>query len=332
MAAAKRRNRRNSDIGRDEVPPTAAQRHSRIVVPVDWDVFGSDQRIAWIADRQDGLITRVQLLAAGLTRHEIDARIRQGRLHPVFRGVYSVGHRLLPPLGELRAANLAYGERSLITARSATHIWGLTRADGVIHVLLVGTQRRRRPGIELHRTATLAERDVRTKDGIRVTAPARSLIELAETASTHELERALNEARVLHLLDDPELQQAIGRAGRRHGAAKLRALVEGEAGPHFTRSELERRMRELTRRAGLPQPITNEDLLGKEVDFFWPEQRLVVETDGWQAHRTPRAFERDRRRDAELVARGYRVIRFTWRQLRDEPEYVVATLAAALAA
>jgi very-short-patch-repair endonuclease len=165
-----------------------------------------------------------------------------------------------------------------------------------------------------------------------VTGLARTLVDFAEQASTAELERALNEARVLHHISDTALARAIRRAGRHHGAAKLAALLRQERGPGITRKEMERIFLGLIRRARLPLPETNADVLGRERDFYWPEHRLVVETDGWETHSTRAAFEDDRRRDAELTAAGYRVLRFTWRQITEEPEATIAILATALVA
>jgi very-short-patch-repair endonuclease len=97
------------------------------------------------------------------------------------------------------------------------------------------------------------------------------------------------------------------------------------------RSEAERRLLELVRAADLPAPQTNTRVAGLEVDMLWPAQRLVVEVDGYEYHGPRVAFERDRRRDARLLAAGYRVLRVTWRQLMTEPERVIAVIAAALA-
>ena len=291
-----------------------------------------DRLIARIAGRQLGLITWKQLVAVGLSRGEISRRVARGLLHPVHRGVYAVGHLHLPPFADLRAATLACGDRSLVCRRSAIVLWRMARGGAAeVDVLVVGENRRSRKGIRVHRTATLARKDTGRRHGVPVTAPARTLVDFAEVASDAELESALNEARVLRLVDDGHLRGAIARAGRRRGAARLRALLDAELDRGFTRTEIERVMRRLVRRAGLPEPEVNAGVLGREVDFLWREQRLIVETDGRQAHGTPRAFERDRRRDAELQAAGYRVLRFTWRQVTDEPEYVVATIAATLA-
>ena len=165
-----------------------------------------------------------------------------------------------------------------------------------------------------------------------MTAPARALIDLAASASYHELERAIAEARVQKLVSDRDLARALERAPVRTGAAKLRAIASTDASRLRTRTELERQLLHLLARAGLPTPETNVRVNGCEVDFLWRAQRLIVETDGYGAHSHEGAFERDRRRDQTHVAAGYRVIRVTWRQLQREPLTVIASIAQALAA
>jgi very-short-patch-repair endonuclease len=166
--------------------------------------------------------------------------------------------------------------------------------------------------------------------GIPATAPARTLIDFASEATSDELERAIAEAFALRLVNEPELEAAADRATGRPGVASLRAQLRREAGPQWTQSEGERRMLKLIREAGLPAPQTQVRIAGWPADFLWPEQRLIVEFDGYQFHSGRRAFERDRRRDQAHVAAGYTVIRVTWRQLNEEPLAVIATIARAL--
>jgi very-short-patch-repair endonuclease len=160
-----------------------------------------------------------------------------------------------------------------------------------------------------------------------VTTPARTLLDLAAAGSISRVELALDEARALRLVSQEEVAELAG-SGRRGGAV-LRGLIADA--PGFTRSEAERRLRALARRARLPPPRTNVRLHGHELDAYWPQQRLAVEVDSYAFHTPRAAFEGDRRRDQELMAHGVRVARVTWRQLADEPEAVVARLAAGLA-
>jgi hypothetical protein len=181
------------------------------------------------------------------------------------------------------------------------------------------------PGIHLHRTRSLDARDTTTHRGIPITTPAKTLLDLAASAPAHHLEHALSQAMRNELYDHRAVADVLERHRGRPGTKALRVATADD--PAFTRSELERRFRALCRRAGLPQPLSNvvvadADLHPHEVDFLFPAQRLVVETDGWRDHGTRVAFERDRAKDAALVAAGYAVLRFTKRQIADDPETV----------
>jgi very-short-patch-repair endonuclease len=163
-----------------------------------------------------------------------------------------------------------------------------------------------------------------------VTAVLLTILDLAATARPGELELALAEAERRRLLRIGRLREALERSPRR-GNARLRSVLERTAGPALTRSEAERLLLRLVRAAGLPPPEHNVRVGGHELDLLWREQRLVVEVDGYAYHSGRAAFERDRVRDAELLASGFRVLRLTWRRLVEEPESVVARLAQALA-
>jgi very-short-patch-repair endonuclease len=141
-----------------------------------------------------------------------------------------------------------------------------------------------------------------TKRGIPVTRPMRTVADLARVLRRRDVVRALEQAEVLRLLDVAALPPALRRVAAAHDLAP-------------TRSELEAAFLALCRRRGLPPPRVNTVVEGFEVDFAWPEQRLIVETDGYRRHGTRAAFERDRARDAALTAAGWRVVRFTHRQV-----------------
>ena len=178
--------------------------------------------------------------------------------------------------------------------------------------------------------AQLHPHDATRYQGIPVTSPARTLLDLAATATTNELDRAVSEAQVLRLVSVHSLNEQFERYPRHRGTAALREAIRTD--PKLTRSEAERTLLELIRRAGLPEPETNARVAGYEVDFVWRERKLVVEVDGYAFHSMRSSFERDRRRDATLVSKGWRVVRITWRQLTEEPVAVAATLAQAIAA
>jgi predicted transcriptional regulator of viral defense system len=292
-----------------------------------------DRAIAALAARQHGVVARAQLRALGLSESAIARRAQAGRLHRVHTSVYTVGHPLLTTHGRWLAAVLACGPQAALSHASSGALWEIRRSDAVIvDVTVPRTGSRRRPGLRIHRPRVLRPDEVTTKDGIPVTTAARTLLDLAATLKERELHRALDQAEIRELTEYRALD-AIARAHPGHrGAVNLaRALTEHYAGTTLTRSELEERFLALCAAYGLPTPAVNAHVGTLEVDFLFPRERVVVETDGFRFHGHRAAFERDRRRDAELTRAGYRALRFTHRQIVSEPAAVAATVAAALA-
>jgi uncharacterized protein DUF559 len=187
------------------------------------------------------------------------------------------------------------------------------------------------PGIRLHRTRSLDAQDTSTHRDIPITTIAKTLLDVAASSPASHLEHALGQAMRNQLYDHAAILDVLERHERRPGTAALRRATADD--PAFTRSELERRFLALCRRAGLPRPLSNHVLAARdhhpyEVDFYFPAHNLVVEIDGWDTHRTRIAFERDRAKDAALVASGYIVLRFTKRQIAYEPQTVAARIRA----
>lgn len=289
----------------------------------------TEARIAALAARQRGVVSHEQLLALGMSRSAISRWLKQGRLHALHRGVYLLGHPVPPPLALEQAALLACEDGSVLSHRTAAVLWGfLPAAGGTVHV----TTRRHRgrpPSVTVHTTVRLERRDTTRRYGLAITTPARTLLDLAERPN--ELERALEQAFADTRVTERGLRDVIERHPGRRGARTLTALCDYRGDTGFTRSKAEDAMRHLIRRACLPQPRTNARLHGYEVDFYWPGHRLVVEVDSWKHHSDRRAFERDRRKHADLQAKGCDVMPVTWRQLTQEPEATIARIAAALA-
>jgi very-short-patch-repair endonuclease len=286
-----------------------------------------DEAVAALARRQHGVVSTAQLDAAGLGRNAIAGRVARGWLRRLHRGVYVVGPletELTAPAGALLAA----GDAAAVTHRTAATVWGMlhVRPADPVDITLLDARSSKRRGVRVHH-ANLEAEDLRTRHGLRLSSPARTLLDLATTS---ELDKALNEAQVLRLVTPRELTSLLARSSGHRGVRALRALVEG--GAQMTRSEAERQLLDLIQAAGLPAPTTNTRVAGHEVDMHWPAQRLVVEFDGWAAHSTRAAFERDRERDADLLLAGQRVFRVTHRQLTRERERLIARLAAARAA
>jgi very-short-patch-repair endonuclease len=300
-------------------------------VPHSKHALTGDIAVARIAGSQRGVITRRQLMAAGVGRGAIAHRLKKARLHRLHPEVYLVGHHVPAPLAHETAALLACGDGAVLSHVSAAALWGFALADNDrIDVIVPGRHRGRLFGVRVHESRALVSEDIRSRESLPVTAPARTLLDYAEVVAIGELERAVAEARVMRLVDESELLKLLERSPGRHGAAPLRAVLDRAGGPAFTRSHAERRMLALLRKARLSPPRCNVVLCGYEVDFFWPDAKLVVEFDSWEFHRSREAFEKDRRRDADLQLAGFRVLRITWRRLDDEPEAVVAQIARAL--
>jgi very-short-patch-repair endonuclease len=230
------------------------------------------------------------------------------------------------------AAMLACGEGAALSHNSAASIWGIrTPRPGPVDVTLPSRSNRSRSGIRLHRARALDPSDLRHHDGLLLTAPARTLIDLAQAISHRDLDRAYEQALVLGIMRSAELQTTLERSPGRRGAPAIRALLNLDRRSALTRSEAEMRLLSLLRDAELTPTDVNVRVGRHEVDFLWRPERLVVEVDGFTYHASRAAFERDRLRDANLQAAGYRVVRITWRQLQERPAAVVARLAQALA-
>jgi len=281
---------------------------------------GVDHLVARLASRRRGVVSRAELLRAGVSARQIERRLAMGRLHRLHRGVYAVGHQALHPQAPLVAALLACGPDPVLGHRTAAELWALLPpAGGPVLVIRAASSPTRRAGIVLHGGGLdAAERT--THQGLPATSPVRTLRDLA-ASEPRSLERATNEALARRLVRPGELEPVA----RRRGAAAIRAMLDD--GPGFTRSEAERVAVRLVVRAGWRRPETNARIGPWEVDLLWRDERLVVEIDGYAAHTGRSAFERDRRKDAALQALGYTVLRLTYRQLIREPEWVVATLA-----
>lgn len=291
----------------------------------------TSRRIVRLSRAQNGAVTHRQLLSTGLSRGAIRVRVRRGRLVRLFPGVYAAGDPELMPLVRKSAALLSIGDAAVLSHRSAAAIWGLVEDDDeLIAATVVGVNPRPRTGVRIHRVTRLAGADTATRSNLRLTAPARTLIDLAAQAESSELHTAFGEARAKRLVNDRSLRAALARTPLNHrGATIVRAMLR--TGETYDRSKAERIMRGLCRQAQLPQPRVNVHLHGFLVDFLWPDVKLILEVDGYGVHGTRQAFEADRRRDQVHVAAGYVVIRVTWRQLQEEPLAVIARVAQALA-
>lgn len=295
----------------------------------------ADRAIAELAARQHGVFSTAQLLEAGLTRRAIEYRIEARRLYRVHRGVLSIVPReLMTRNAFFMAAVLAGGPGAVLSHRSAAALWGMRGASGGRVEITVPKKLGRRLGLRAHR-AQLPGDEITTVDGIPVTSPPRTILDLAAGLQRHELERTIEQAQVLRLQDRLSVSDLLDRYPGRRGTATLRGLIEaGKVRERVTRSELERRFLSLLEEAGLPLPSTNVHLTADghtyEVDCLWAQERLVVELDSRAFHDDDAAFDRDRARDRRLAAAGWTTLRVTWRQIEEDAAGVLADLKALL--
>lgn len=288
--------------------------------------------ITRLAARQHGLVTRRQLLDAGLSARQLDRRVASSRLRPAQRGVYQVGPLVSPRAREM-AAVLACGPGAHLSHKSAAAVWGLLPPDvsSPVHVTVAGRDRSQRTGIVVHRVPALERSEVTRVDGIPITAPPRTLFDVASVVRGRELEQAVAQAERQGLTRRSELLSVISHHRRRPGVRAMRHMLEDDVEPVLARSEAEERFLALVRKTQLPRPKVNTWIGGHEVDFLWRLERLIVEVDGFAFHSSREKFEGDRRRDADLSAMGFHVLRVTWRQVTQQPEVVLVLVAQALA-
>ena len=225
------------------------------------------------------------------------------------------------------AAVLACGDGAVLSHSSAAALWRIGfEQRPVVELSLPSLSRRRRPGLRIHRRPSLQARDITTEFGIPVTTPIQTLIDTAPRLDRAGVERMINEADKYNLAHPPGIRRALDARAGEPGVARLRRILDRRTF-RLTKEELERRFLPLAARAGLPVPLTGQWVNGFEVDFYWPDLGLVVETDGLRYHRTPAAQGRDRLRDQAHTASGLTQLRFTHEQVRYEPDYVRRILA-----
>jgi hypothetical protein len=278
-------------------------------------------RGAWdLVRRQHGVVARRQLLELGFSAMAIRHRLSTGRLHPVLSGVYAVGRPQVTRKGRWMAAVLACGQEAMLSHRSAAALWGF----GEEHSAYIEISARRhckvrRPGIRVHDRAGLWNRDLTSRFGIPVTAPVRTFLDLVTGPKT--VERAINEADKLDVIDADSLREALDDHPGQPGIRLLRHVLDKHTF-RLSDDELERLFRPLAAAAGLPVPLTKHVVNKFEVDFYWPDLGLVVETDGWRYHRTPSAQSRDALRFQTHVANGLTPLRFSHYQVKYEAAHV----------
>jgi very-short-patch-repair endonuclease len=297
-----------------------------------------DREIRRLAEAQHGVVARRQLLELGLGAEAIKWRRRTGRLVPLHRGVYALGHRALRDEGRWMAAVLACGRGAVLSHRSAARVHGIRPWSGRVEVTVAGQGgcRRSSGGARsrplVHRSADLPGDDVMVVEGLPVTTVPRTLLDLAAIVPAHHLRRAVERAEQLEVFDLAAVDRVLDGHPGRPGSAALRALLIDmhRHGVTWTRSDAEAAMLQVCIDHGLPRPLVNRHDGGREVDFRWPAHGLIVEIDGWTYHSSRRAFASDRARDRLALREGQRVARFTADEVRRTPAAVADDLRALL--
>ncbi len=279
------------------------------------------------------MLSIAELAECGVDRNGVARRVRQGRLHRLHRGVYAVGHRRVSLRGRFRAAVLACGRGTALGWFAAAADWEfIPWKERPVEVIVTRGVTRRIEGVKVHRSRSLTRQDVEYRDGLWVTSPARTLLDLATVLPEQALRRAARQAQALKLVSIAELLEITERCNGHHGAAKLRAVVSD--GPAPTRSKLEDMLLDLIDGAGIPRPEINAKLRlgGRTIipDYLWRDRRLAIEADSvaWHDHKLTR--ENDADKQAILEAHGWRVLRVTYEQTKRHPRQTLARIRAAL--
>ena len=267
-----------------------------------------------MAADHDGVLSLAQLRACGLSNRAIARRVRDGRLHRVHRGVYAVGHPAITLRGHLRAAVLACGENAVLSHFAAAAYWGFwSWEERLVDVTIVASGTRTIKGVRVHRSRALGHPDALWRDGMRVTTPARTLLDLAAILPEKGLRAIVRRAQAQRAVSLRQIHELLARCNGHHGAAQLRAVIAD--GPAPTRTELEDAVLDLLDAGGIERPEINAPLrFGATTiipDYLWREQRLAIEADSvtWHDHKLTREHDADKQ--AQLEAAGYRVLRVT---------------------
>jgi uncharacterized protein DUF559 len=286
-----------------------------------------------LAGKQRGRVSHGQIVELGGTRQQIDWWLLSGRLYPVHEGVYAVGHLAPPPGAAFMAAVLAGGEDAVLSHRSAAaHLGLISWSPSRVEVIVPRSGERDRAGIRFHRPKIYGPEDRCISDGIPCTTVARTLVDLGAVLKLHQLERAVEQAELLQVLDVNAIADVLARISRPRGVRNLRRCLGAERlDASLTQSNLERRFLRLCVEAGLPRPTLQYPIelgpgIWHKVDFAWPDRRLAVEVDGGAVHTTRTAARRDRHLDRQIRATGWGLERFMEDDVVDTPAIVVTAL------
>ncbi|UJA21280.1 DUF559 domain-containing protein [Thermoleophilia bacterium SCSIO 60948] len=289
--------------------------------------------ITELAASQIGFVAGWQLVGDGVTRAAIRHRVRRRRLISVGRDVYAVGHNDDTRRSRWMIAVLACGPGAVLGFTSAAELWRLMDPAGRTPTVIVRSGRHRPPGVRIHRPRTLDSAHLTRRWRIAVTDTTRTLFDLATVVGHRQLREAVERADRLDLLDVGALLTLCDDAGRgRRGVGRLRRiLADFTADDSLSASALEDDFRGLLARSGVPAPAINVPIGPYVVDFAWVRERVIVETDGWSAHKGKPSFDSDRERFGRLQSLGWRVLPVTAKRIRDDSAGLLRDLGALLA-
>jgi hypothetical protein len=288
-----------------------------------------------LAERQHGVVAHRQLLEIGAGRTLTLGRHRAGLLIPLYQGVYAVGHRPVTRESSWMAAVLACGPGAVLSHCSAGQLWGLCGSNGPVEALRQsgGFRAGGHRGIRLHQTRRLREYEVTLERGIPVVAMERVLLDLAGRTDPKRLERMLVQAYKREGFSWARFGRIITRRRGCKGVGRLRRIaLEVDPEALETKSVSEVDFLALWREVSSLVPAVNVLIKGHLVDFLWPSQKVIVETDSWSHHGDRPTFEDDHQRDVDLIAAGYEVHRTTYKMLERNPRPFLNNVQRALAA
>jgi Transcriptional regulator, AbiEi antitoxin len=282
-----------------------------------------DRVIARMAKRRHGVVTRAQLLDAGVSARQIQRRLRRGTLHAVHPGVYRVGHTATSVEARYLAAVDACGDGAMLCGLAAAHLFGILKGTPPAPEVMATVERKIR-GVITQRARRIDPRDRSTWRGIPVTTIERTVTDLAGRLSLDALGRAFHEAEVRHKLKPAQVEEVLERRPNTTGARNLKAVIRGDH--PITLSIMERAFLELLAKHGLPLPVTNRPKDGHWVDCRWPDLRLTVELDSYRYHRSRFAWQQGHERERAARARGDEFRRYTWADVVEHPARMLAEL------
>jgi len=282
--------------------------------------------MARLAARQFGVVTREQLNALGYSDAAIDRAVEAGRLHVWHRSVFAVGHRNLSPHALCKAAVLFRGRGSLVSYQSAVWLWGMERQLEIPVHVSVPWRGHAQDAISLHHCPALRDEDTIETEHLPVTSVSRTLLDYASIAKTYRLERAIDQAARLGLLDPAAVNLITEEVRGHRGSKPLRRAMVIYHEKGFTRSGGEKQMLAALADAGVPRPLVNNFIEGFELDFYWERERFAVELDSWEHHRSRRSFETDPERHEKVAMAGIEMIRITGTRLKREPATVARSI------